>query len=159
MAAPTHPCSPDSVLSLDALATRLREAGMRLTPARRSILEALLVDRRPQSLEGLQQLARSRGGDPDYTTVFRLMCALEKLGLVQKLSLHQSCSQFELVDPDQHYDHIVCRECGQITLIEGDCPVEAVEARISRIYGFRELTHNLEFHGICPRCQTSASRS
>lgn len=140
-------------LDLKRVTDALRRSKMRMTPARRSILEVLLADRRPQSLEELQEAARKRGENPDYTTVFRLMTVLEELGFVQKLSLHQSRSQYELIDPEQHYDHIVCRKCGQITLIEGDCPVEAVEKRISKTYGFHELTHNLEFHGICPQCQ------
>jgi len=142
-------------LDLTRLTAALRRGNLRMTPARRSILEALLAERRPQSLEELQEAARKSGEHPDYTTVFRLMTVLEELGLVQKLSLHQSRSQYELIDPDQHYDHIVCRKCGKITLIEGDCPVEAVEKRISRTYGFEELTHNLEFHGICPQCQAA----
>jgi len=142
-----------SILNLDQILERLREEGMRITGGRRAILEALLDDRRPHSLEDLQAAAAARDSQVDYTTVFRLMIVLEKLGIVQKLSLHQSRSQYELIDPSLHHDHIVCRNCGSITLIENECPVEAVESRISREYGFRELTHSLEFHGICPRCQ------
>jgi len=126
---------------------------MRMTAARTAILETLLEAKGPLSLEEIQHQATERGGSPDYTTVFRLMLVLEKLGIAQKLNLHQSCSYYELLDPARHYDHLVCRQCGTVTQIENDCPVARAEKRIASVYGFTQLTHQLEFYGICPTCR------
>ena len=62
-------------------------------------------------------------------------------------------SYFELIDPQQHYDHIVCTECGKVTLMVDACPVEKHERTIEKRYGYSELRHTLEFFGKCPECR------
>jgi Fur family transcriptional regulator, ferric uptake regulator len=84
--------------------------------------------------------------------VFRIMTLLENLHVAQKVPLNRSCSYFELVDPQQHYDHIVCTECGRVTLMIDSCPVEEFEHVIGKKYGYVDLRHSLEFFGKCPEC-------
>jgi len=157
MAQPPSPadCShKDSTAMFRFLVEQLRGGGMRMTASRRALLKVLIANRRPLSLEELTAAARAYGCDPDYTTVFRLMCVLEKLGLVNRLNLHHSISQYELIDPEHHHDHIVCTQCGKVTVIENHCPLVDLEAEIARTYGFHHLSHQLEFRGVCADCET-----
>jgi Fe2+ or Zn2+ uptake regulation protein len=143
--------SPLKELSLDAIVELLRANGMRITRNRLQILEALLRAERPLSLDEIQ--ARVDGDAPDYATVFRVMTLLESLQIAQKVHLNRSCSYYELVDPQQHYDHIICTECGRVTVMIDSCPVEKVERKIEEQYGFSELRHSLEFFGKCWECK------
>ena len=143
--------SPLKELSLDAIVELLRANGMRITRNRVQILEALLRAERPLSLDEIQ--ARVDGDAPDYATVFRVMTLLESLQIAQKVHLKRSCSYYELVDPQQHYDHIICTECGRVTVMIDSCPVEKVERKIEEQYGFSELRHSLEFFGKCWECK------
>jgi Fe2+ or Zn2+ uptake regulation protein len=143
--------SPLKELSLDAIVELLRANGMRITRNRVQILEALLRAERPLSLDEIQ--ARVDGDAPDYATVFRVMTLLESLQIAQKVHLNRSCSYYELVDPQQHYDHIICTECGRVTVMIDSCPVEKVERKIEEQYGFSELRHSLEFFGKCWECK------
>jgi Fe2+ or Zn2+ uptake regulation protein len=143
--------SPLKELSLDAIVELLRANGMRITRNRLQILEALLRAERPLSLDEIQ--ARVDGDAPDYATVFRVMTILESLQIAQKVHLNRSCSYYELVDPQQHYDHIICTECGRVTVMIDSCPVEKVERKIEEQYGFSELRHSLEFFGKCWECK------
>lgn len=136
----------------------LRERGMRLTRNRQHILQVMLDAHEPLSLEEIQ----SRSGEfgeaaPDFATVFRVMSALEKLHLAQKVNLGRSCSHYELIDPQKHHDHIVCVDCGKVTLIEEECPVTRVERKLEKQYGFTNLTHSLEFFGTCLQCAESSA--
>ena len=143
--------SPLKELSLDAIVELLRANGMRITRNRLQILEALLRAERPLSLDEIQ--ARVDGDAPDYATVFRVMTILESLQIAQKVHLKRSCSYYELVDPQQHYDHIICTECGRVTVMIDSCPVEKVERKIEEQYGFSEIRHSLEFFGKCWECK------
>ena len=146
--------SPLKELSLDAIVELLRANGMRITRNRLQILEALLRAEKPLSLDEIQ--TRVDGDTPDYATVFRVMTLLESLQVAQKVHLNRSCSYYELVNPQQHYDHIICTECGRVTVMIDSCPVEKVERKIEEQYGFSEIRHSLEFFGKCWECKYSA---
>jgi Fur family transcriptional regulator, ferric uptake regulator len=148
--------SPLTELNLDSILELFRSNGLRITKSRQKILETLLAAREPLSLEEIQR--RSSEGDvaPDFATVFRVMALLENLQVAQKVLLNRSCSYFELVNPQQHYDHIVCTECGRITLMIDSCPVEQLEHAIGKKYGYTDLRHSLEFFGKCPECHSTS---
>jgi Fur family ferric uptake transcriptional regulator len=143
--------SPHS-LSLNDLIGALKKEGLRMTANRQSILKALLAAAGPLSLEEIQAQAAQHGSRPDFATVFRTMLVLERLHLAQKVNLGRSTSHFELIDPKHHHDHLVCVDCGKVRLIEDRCPVEKLERKLAKDYGFTGLTHSLEFFGHCQEC-------
>ncbi len=125
---------------------------MRITRNRVQILETLLKAEKPLSLEEIQETSRDGLDAPDYATVFRVMTVLENLQIAQKVNLNRSCSYYELVNPKRHYDHIICTECGRVTLIVDSCPVEKVERKIEKRYGYSDIRHSLEYFGKCREC-------
>jgi Fur family ferric uptake transcriptional regulator len=145
--------SPLTELSRDAIVDLLRQHGMRITKNRTHILDALLQAEKPLSLDEIQIRAALKGSAPDYATVFRVMTLLESLQIAQKVHLNRSCSYYELLDPQQHYDHIICTECGNVTVMVDSCPVEKVERQIEKRYGYSEIRHSLEFFGKCRKCK------
>jgi Fur family ferric uptake transcriptional regulator len=144
---------PLKELSLEAIVEVLRANGMRITKNRIQIIDTLLRAEKPLSLDEIQERTGANEGMPDYATVFRAMTVLENLQVAQKVNLNRSCSYYELVNPRQHYDHIICTECGNVTLMIDSCPVEKVERKIEKRYGFSDIRHSLEFFGICRECR------
>lgn len=139
--------------TVEGILARLRAEGMRITKGRRSILEVLFSAQGPLSLVDIQKKAAEISPEkPDYATVFRLMTLLEQLRLAHKVNLQKSCSYYELNDPSRHYDHLVCRECGQVNILDLPCPVVETEKQIQERYGYTKLSHSLEFFGRCPEC-------
>ena len=138
--------------SAEAILNRLRVEGLRITAGRRNIIDVLFRAERPLSLQDIQELADAEGDGPDYATVFRMICLLDRLHLVHKVNLQRSCSYYELNDPSRHYDHIVCTGCGKVVVIDIPCPLAETEQRVAEHYGFRNLSHSLEFFGRCPDC-------
>lgn len=140
--------TPESVTEI------LRREGLRITRNRRGILHALFESGKPMSLQEIQSAAsKHEGAQPDYATVFRMILLMEKLHLVHKVNLQRSCSYYEISDPRKHYDHLICRACGSVVLIDIPCPIGDAEKRIAQQYGFRDLSHSLEFFGICATCK------
>lgn len=138
--------------SADAVLNRLRDEGLRITAGRRNILNVLFEAERPLSLQEIQELAASQENSPDYATVFRMIALLDRLHLVHKVNLQRPCTYYELNDPSKHYDHIVCTGCGRVVVIDIPCPLADTEKRVAEHYGFRNLSHSLEFFGRCPNC-------
>ena len=144
---------PEAAFSAEKVIELLRREGLRITKKRLGILESLFEARGPLTLQDIQAAAgRLSGETPDYATVFRMILLMEKLHLVHKVNLQRSCSYYELSDPRKHYDHLVCRECGEVVLIDIPCPIGDAEKTIARQYGFRDLSHSLEFFGVCSNC-------
>jgi Fur family transcriptional regulator, ferric uptake regulator len=138
--------------SAEAVLNRLRNEGLRITAGRRNILNVLFEAEGPLSLQEIQELAASEENSPDYATVFRMIALLDRLHLVHKVNLQRPCTYYELNDPSKHYDHIVCTGCGRVVVIDIPCPLADTEKRVAEHYGFRNLSHSLEFFGRCPNC-------
>jgi len=146
----------EGTFTMETVVDLLRQEKLRITKGRLGIVKSLFRAKTPMTLQEIQSAAAENGGpQPDYATVFRMIALMEKLHLVHKVSLQRSCSYYELNDPRKHYDHLVCKSCGDVVLLDIPCPLRAAEKDIAERYGFRDLSHSLEFFGFCPVCSTS----
>ncbi len=130
---------------------RLRQAGLRRTKAMEELIVTLLESERPMTLAELA--ASKRLADQcDKATVFRLLQRLAEHGVVRRLGLHERAAYFALLVPGKHSDYLICTSCGSIEAIQAPCPVHQLEEEIRQKTGFRNLYHELEFFGVCPKC-------
>lgn len=128
---------------------------MRVTQPRVAILQALIGRTTPASIEQLhQQLDQSAC---DLVTVYRCLAAFEQIGLVRRSYLHNGTSLYEFsLGQERHY-HIVCKSCGRnerIDYFSVEGPERMLEQR-----GYREISHLVEFFGLCPACHQQARTS
>jgi Fur family transcriptional regulator, ferric uptake regulator len=130
---------------------RLRKAGLRRTKALEELITTLLESERPMTLAELA--ASKRLSDQcDKATVFRLLQKLAGHGVVRRLGLHERAAYFTLLVPGKHSDYLICTSCGSIEAIQAPCPVHQLEDEIREKTGYRNLYHELEFFGVCPKC-------
>ncbi len=130
---------------------RCREAGLRRTKALEELVTTLLESPRPMTLSELATSHRL-AGQCDKATVFRLLHRLHGHGLVRRLGLHERAAYFTLIQPGKHSDYLICTVCGSIESVLAPCPVHQLEAEIREKTGFKNLYHELEFFGVCPKC-------
>lgn len=142
--------SPEDTLLKDTI-TRCREAGLRRTWALEELLNLLIATAKPLTLADLADSPTLKDRC-DRATVFRLLVRLEKQGILRRLGLHDRSAYYTLNVPGKHSDYLICTECGVIEKLDIACPVEALEAKISKQSGFKKLYHELEFFGVCPLC-------
>jgi Fe2+ or Zn2+ uptake regulation protein len=136
---------------LPPLLSRCRAEGLRRTKALEALLSTLLENNRPMTLAELAQSPRLTD-QCDQATVFRLIQRLTDRGILRRLGLHERAAYFALLLPNQHRDYLICTECGSIEPINAPCPVHELEKEIQFTTGYKNLYHELEFFGICPRC-------
>jgi len=136
---------------LGELVKRCRAGGLRRTKALEVLLGTLLKTDRPVTLAGLEK-SRPLATQCDKATIYRLLHRLTDAGIVRRLGLHERAAYFALVLPGQHRDYLICTECGTIAPIDAPCPVHELEDEIRQDTGYRDLYHELEFFGTCPKC-------
>ena len=132
--------------------TRCREAGLRRTWALEELLKQLIQTHRPLTLADIAD-AKELKNRCDKATVFRLLVRLEKHGILRRLGLHDRSAYYTMNLPGEHSDYLICTECGTIEKLDIACPVEKLEEQISQESGFKKLYHELEFFGVCPKCE------
>lgn len=140
-----------SAAATKELIDRLRQAGMRRTKALEELLGTLQETNKPMTLAELSA-SRRLTDLCDKATVFRLLQKLADHGVVRRLGLHERAAYFVLLKPGKHSDYLICTGCGSIEAIQAPCPVHHLEEEIRTKTGYRNLYHELEFFGICPKC-------
>src|SRR5918997_2007100 len=96
----------------DSVGDALRRRGMRWTPQRRTVVEALAAS--DGHVTGAELVEGCRAVDPSTTpsTVYRTLDVLEDLGIVSHSHGPGGRQEFH-VGPTADHAHIVCRSCGR----------------------------------------------
>jgi len=147
----SHSHVPSPAVTARDMIARCRDAGLRRTKALEELIATLLESDRPMTLAELAGSDRLVS-QCDKATVFRLLQRLADKGLVRRLGLHERAAYFTLLIPGRHQDYLICTECGSIEPVKAPCPVHELEEEIRRKTGFKNLYHELEFFGVCPKC-------
>jgi len=150
LAAVTQPA--DAAAPLSEARARIRNAGMRITKPRMAIIESLLRHAGPISIERLHQDMGAKVCD--LVTVYRCLSAFESLGMVRRSYLHNGTCLYELTLGSTRHYHIVCKSCGNTDRVDY-FPVEGME-RMLHDRGYTQVSHVVEFFGVCPACQQAA---
>lgn len=127
-----------------------RSAGLRRTHLLRRVLDVLQSKAAPVSIRELQA-AKGVQGVCDPATLYRLLQRLEEKSIVRRIGLHERAAHFTL-RRGHHHDYVVCRQCGDVALLDMDCPAEKLEQAVGRRTGFTDVDHELQFYGVCPKC-------
>lgn len=137
---------------LGDLTDRLRREARRITGPRQAILQVL--ESHPHPLTNKEIFAALPAGECDLATVYRSLHLLEDMGLAKRYDFGDGVARFEVARDahGKHHHHLVCTACTKIVEIE-DCLAEEWDRRIGTENGFVQVTHKLEFFGLCPACQ------
>lgn len=128
----------------------LEIAGLRKTKARSAVFDILEKKRTPVDVNEIFNLLKVNSLRVDQATVYRIVDAFLKAGLIRKLELQEGKYRYEIAKDDHH--HLICQVCGTIEDIS-DCNIQSLEKDINRKKKFLVKTHSLEFFGICNQCQ------
>jgi Fur family ferric uptake transcriptional regulator len=131
------------------LRARLHEQGLRLTPQRRLVLDAVtrLRHATPEAVS-----AEVRRTDPglNASTVYRTLELLERLGLVRHTHLGSGPATYHAGDDAGHL-HLVCEGCGRVE--EADVALAAdLVGRLHAVSGFEPDVGHMAISGRCREC-------
>ena len=140
-------------IGLSDVLERLRQCGLRMTRNRESLVEVLIDSDHPLSADEIREKAGF--ASTDLVTVYRNLEAFQSAGLLQRIPLENGSQLFELTDLNDHYHHLICRECHKTERLEV-CLGEKLSKKAETL-GYTQIAHVLEVYGICGECASSAN--
>jgi|ERR1051326_632548 Fur family zinc uptake transcriptional regulator len=146
--------------SAERLAWALRtceQSHIRITAARRAILEFLSEQRKPVNLDSVSHIRGVRN-ECDATTVYRTLMILQDAGLVRCVGMLGGTSHFVLNVPDDISHFLICERCGAVEELELSASVLADLERLAKEHGFAPSGHCMDLHGICRNCEEASRR-
>lgn len=135
------------ITTVEDAGRRLREAGLRLTPQRRALLEELAGDTSHPSAESVAARVTSRVPGVSLSTVYKGLHELASLGLLRELDV-PGPTRF---DPDTTpHAHLVCASCGALEDVE--VPTALMDGLVASVAGAHVIRTEIVLHGLCARC-------
>ena len=137
----------------DTAAARLRAAGQRYTPQRRSITELLAAAGSPLAMPAILQAV----GGLTQSSAYRNLAVLEQVGVVRRVITDEDFAYFELTEElTGHHHHLVCSVCGRVedVALPADLETQLDRSldRLARRARFASVCHRLDLIGTCRDC-------
>ena len=133
----------------ETAARTLRAQGLRLSAARRLVLEALYLADRPVSAEEIAAGVEGRLPSSDLASVYRNLECLERLGLVCHMHLGHGPGLYAPAGHDREY--VLCEGCGSCLAIAAG-HLDAVRAAVRAAVGFEARFSHFPLVGLCSSC-------
>lgn len=137
------------------LADRLRDAGLRVTGTRISVLRTLDEAVDHPSVDQVVSRVRGAGVSISVQAGYDVCEALASAGLARRIEPAGGPARYEARVGDNHH-HLVCRSCG--VTADVDCAVGTAPClEPARRHGFRVEEAEVTYWGLCPTCQAEPS--
>ena len=120
----------------------LKKAGLKATLPRIRILEVLEgSDENHLSAEDIYKNLISNGEDVGLATVYRVLTQFESAGIVTRHNFESGHSVYEIT-PDDHHDHMVCLETGDVIEFHDEI-IEKQQEKIASEMGYEIVDHSM----------------
>jgi len=141
----------DPVPGPSALRHTLHQRGLRMTPQRQLVLDAVrdLGHATPEQICTRVQRAAPA---VNITTVYRTLDLLERLGLVRHTHLGHGAPSYS--EQEHQHVHLVCHSCGDLVEAPTDL-MDALAIRLRDDTGFALDVSHIALSGQCRTCQAS----
>ena len=126
--------------------------GLKLTRQREAVVDEILGTVGHFEPEEIVQRLKANRQRASRATVYRTLELLLECRLVEKLDLGTPGSFYEHTHPDEHHDHLICGNCGNVIEFHND-KLEALQAEICSNFDFLETHHSLRIFGFCSKCR------
>lgn len=139
-------------MNLEKIIMELKEKGFRETPLRTALLEVLIKEHGPLSVQDIATKLKGKGLTPNATTLYRQLDTLVSNDIVELVVLDPKVQLFEI--KHDHHHHFVCEGCSEVQ----DVHSEEIERAFSRFEselerkGLSIKKHELTFMGECQSC-------
>jgi Fur family transcriptional regulator, ferric uptake regulator len=140
------PDSPPQVFaSVGEAIDALRGSGLRLSTARRLVLDALFEAEGPVTAAHL-----SRTLSLDESSVYRNLELLEDRGVVRHLHLGHSPGLYVLAS-ENDVEYLYCERCAKVTAVTPD-RLDPIRKQVQREFGYTPRFTHFAIVGLCQDC-------
>lgn len=128
----------------------IEQSGLRFTPQRLAVAEALRRSQREASVQEIYDRVRRKHAYIGRATVFRSVDRLVEAGLARRLERPGHVSAYVWCEPTHHH-HLICTQCRTVQELDERMVAPLAEA-VAAQQGFRVDHATLDFYGLCRGC-------
>ena len=150
-----HETRPFAAASIPAALTTLRVRGLRVSSARRLVLEALFAADGPVTAEAIASGLDGRFPASDLASVYRNLDTLEQIGLVRHFHVAHGAGLYALAALHQA-GYVACERCGAHQPLDTGT-VAQVAAVLREACGYEPQLVHFPIIAHCPECRHAHS--
>lgn len=136
-------------MTSEEMIERLREMGLKLTPQRLAIIDALVALKLLHPGAPLvYREARKKISGLSLSTVYATLNDFSRYGLIRTLEFDQMENRYEM-NLEEHVN-LICSRCGRI--VDCLCRPTVNQQELAAKAGFRVFTSRIEYYGLCRDC-------
>jgi Fur family ferric uptake transcriptional regulator len=135
---------------LESYKAYLTQHKLKYTAQREVIITEFLRAGGHLSAEDLFRMVKKKAGGVGLASVYRTINSLVEAGLAVERRFLNRTSVYELHEPGQHHDHLICLRCRKIFEFENE-EIEDQQRKVAEGLGFQLKDHKLELYGWCQR--------
>jgi Fur family transcriptional regulator, ferric uptake regulator len=150
-----HHTSPLAAPSVEAAVALLRARGLRVSSARRLVIEALFAAERPLTAEEIAAGLEGWLPASDLASVYRNLITLEEIGLVRHFHVAHGAGLYALAGHHQA-GYVACERCGAHQSLEIDT-VERIAAVLREACGYEPQLVHFPIVAHCTECRHARS--
>ena len=134
--------------------TRVREAGLKLTPQRFAVLEFLIKTPEHPTADQIGAELNLHFPRASRATIYNTLNALRDAGLIHEVYVDGSVARYD-TNLDEHH-HFVCRVCDRLE----DVPLSLITTLPESNLGAGYAIENYEIvlRGVCPSCNRTSKK-
>ena len=118
----------------------LQKEGLRFTRQRLAVWMEIRISREHRDADDIYISIRSKGAKVSRATVYRTIDVLVKNNLVRKLDVGDGKNRFESKIDEEHHDHMICLETGNIIEFYNS-RLEKLQEKIALDNGYELVRH------------------
>ena len=129
----------------------LHQNGYRVTKPRLQVMEIIAASQTPLTPQDIYHQSLVLESPPGIASVYRTLEMLDTLGLIQQIHQPGGCHGiWPAVDGHKHL--LLCRNCNQMQVIEGNEEIAEYISMIEKETGYEVDEHWLQLFGTCSSC-------
>lgn len=131
----------------------LKSNAMRITPARRVLLQYILDNHSRQlSFKDIQSHMEKKISGIDKSSIYRNLENLKNLDIIQELNLPKVGKKFQYIFDKKVHHYFICKSCGKLN--RGNNKLfDKIESALKDVHGFSKANLSVVFYGQCSKCK------
>ena len=130
---------------------QVREKGIKLTKHKLTILELFNLYKHLDASQ-IYTILINQGVNISLATIYRILINFEHNEIIEKHNFNNDQATYELINPNEHHDHLICIKCHKVIEFIND-KIEELQNEIAHTNKFKIMSHSLNLYGICADCK------